>query len=52
MLLGYARVSKGEDQDPRAQVTALRAATEDDDEFDPVAIPGKPLSEIILEDRR
>lgn len=26
MLLGYARVSKGEDQDPRAQVAALRAA--------------------------
>ena len=26
MLLGYARVSKGDDQDPRAQVAALRAA--------------------------
>ena len=26
MLLGYARVSKGEDQAPRAQVAALRAA--------------------------
>jgi DNA invertase Pin-like site-specific DNA recombinase len=26
MLFGYARVSKGEDQDPRAQVAALRTA--------------------------
>ena len=26
MLLGYARVPKGEDQDPRSQVAALRAA--------------------------
>jgi hypothetical protein len=26
--------------------------TEDDDDFEPVDIPGKPLSEIILEDRR
>ena len=26
MLFGYARVSKGDDQDPRAQVAALRAA--------------------------
>ena len=30
----------------------LPGETEDDDEFEPVAIPGKPLSEIILEDRR
>jgi hypothetical protein len=26
--------------------------TEDDDDFEPVEIPGKPLSEIILEDQR
>ena len=26
MLIGYARVSKGDDQDPRAQIQALRAA--------------------------
>jgi DNA invertase Pin-like site-specific DNA recombinase len=26
MFIGYARVSKGDDQDPRAQIQALRAA--------------------------
>jgi hypothetical protein len=30
----------------------LPGETEDDDDFEPVEIPGKPLSEIILEDRR
>jgi hypothetical protein len=30
----------------------LPGETEDDDDFEPVDIPGKPLSEIILEDRR
>jgi hypothetical protein len=27
-------------------------AEDDDDDFEPEVIPGKPLSEIILEDRR
>ena len=30
----------------------LPGETEEDDDFEPVEIPGKPLSEIILEDRR
>jgi hypothetical protein len=30
----------------------LPGETEDEDDFEPVEIPGKPLSEIILEDRR
>ncbi len=30
----------------------LPGETEDDDDFEPVEIPGRPLSEIILEDRR
>ena len=30
----------------------LPGETEEDDDFEPVELPGKPLSEIILEDRR
>ncbi len=30
----------------------LSGETEEDDEFEPPDLPGKPLSEIILEDRR
>ena len=30
----------------------LPGEMEEDDDFEPVEIPGKPLSEIILEDRR
>lgn len=30
----------------------LPGETEDDDDFEPVEIPGTPLSEMILEDRR
>ena len=30
----------------------LPGETEEEDDFEPVEIPGKPLSEIILEDRR
>jgi hypothetical protein len=30
----------------------LDAVEEDDDDFEPEVLPGKPLSEIILEDRR
>ena len=30
----------------------LPGETEDEEEFEPVEVPGKPLSEIILEDRR
>jgi hypothetical protein len=30
----------------------LPGETEEDDDFEPVEVPGKPLSEIILEDRR
>lgn len=30
----------------------LPGEVEEDDDFEPVEIPGKPLSEIILEDRR
>ena len=31
---------------------SLPGEVEEDDDFEPVEIPGKPLSEIILEDRR
>ena len=30
----------------------LPGETDDEDDFEPVELPGKPLSEIILEDRR